>query len=93
MSVVQYDEKLCHLLDTYDKLFLVHADNVGSKQFQDIRRVSQYTPGLSSNCLCLSAPGQSMSLVWMYPVIALCPIMSQPGWVLRCSLPSLRGKF
>ncbi|CAK0745397.1 ribosomal protein P0 (A0) (L10E) [Coccomyxa viridis] len=34
----EYDEKLCHLLDTYDKLFIVHADNVGSKQFQDIRR-------------------------------------------------------
>ena len=47
MSIVQYDEKLCHLLDTYDKLFIVHADNVGSKQFQDIRRVSQHTPGNS----------------------------------------------
>ncbi|CAL5219189.1 g975 [Coccomyxa viridis] len=33
-----YDEKLCNLLDTYDKLFLVHADNVGSRQFMDIRR-------------------------------------------------------
>ena len=41
---VQYDEKLCNLLDTYDKLFLVHADNVGSRQFMDIRRVSQLTP-------------------------------------------------
>lgn len=41
MFAAQYDEKLCNLLDTYDKLFLVHADNVGSKQFQDIRRVSQ----------------------------------------------------
>ena len=47
MFIVQYDEKLCHLLDTYDKLFIVHADNVGSKQFQDIRRVSQHTPGNS----------------------------------------------
>ena len=44
MCGVQYDEKLCNLLDTYDKLFLVHADNVGSKQFQDIRRVSQLAP-------------------------------------------------
>ena len=48
ISVVQYDEKLCHLLDTYDKLFIVHADNVGSKQFQDIRRVSQHTHGTLS---------------------------------------------
>lgn len=47
MCGVQYDEKLCNLLDTYDKLFLVHADNVGSRQFMDIRRVSQLTP-----CTC-----------------------------------------
>ena len=33
----QYDQKLRHLLASYDKAFLVHADNVGSKQFQDIR--------------------------------------------------------
>ena len=26
------------MLDTYDRAFLVHADNVGSKQFMDIRR-------------------------------------------------------
>ena len=38
-NVRQYDAKLCKLLDTYDKAFLVHADNVGSRQFMDIRRV------------------------------------------------------
>eukprot|EP00887_Chlorella_sp_A99_P001974 scaffold18.g1974.t1 len=32
-----YDAKLCELLDTHDRAFLVHADNVGSKQFMDIR--------------------------------------------------------
>jgi large subunit ribosomal protein LP0 len=32
-----YDAKLCNLLETYDKAFLVHADHVGSKQFQGIR--------------------------------------------------------
>lgn len=26
-------------MDTYDRAFLVHADNVGSKQFMDIRAV------------------------------------------------------
>ena len=36
---VQYDEKLCGLLENYEKCFIVHADNVGSKQFMDIRRV------------------------------------------------------
>lgn len=33
-----YDKKLCDYLDDYDTAFLVHADNVGSKQFMDIRR-------------------------------------------------------
>ena len=37
--LLQYDAKLCELLDTHTKLFLVHADNVGSKQFMDIRAV------------------------------------------------------
>jgi len=32
-----YDAKLCELMDTHTKAFLVHADNVGSKQFMDIR--------------------------------------------------------
>lgn len=36
---LQYDSKLCELMDTYDRAFLVHADNVGSKQFMDIRAV------------------------------------------------------
>ena len=31
--------KVCKYLDTFDKAFIVLADNVGSKQFQDIRRV------------------------------------------------------
>ena len=34
---MQYDAKLCELMDTHTKAFLVHADNVGSKQFMDIR--------------------------------------------------------
>lgn len=34
----QYDKRLCEYLDEYDTAFLVHADNVGSKQFMDIRR-------------------------------------------------------
>ena len=41
-SLRQYDAKLCKLLDTYDKAFLVHADNVGSRQFMDIRRVRDF---------------------------------------------------
>jgi hypothetical protein len=35
----QYHSRLCEYLDTYDKAFIVHADNVGSKQFSDIRAV------------------------------------------------------
>jgi len=33
----KYDARLCDFMDTYDRAFLVHADNVGSKQFMDIR--------------------------------------------------------
>jgi len=33
-----YHQKLCDFLQKYDKAFLVHADNVGSLQFQEIRR-------------------------------------------------------
>jgi large subunit ribosomal protein LP0 len=36
---LQYDLKLCNLLDTHTKAFIVHADNVGSKQMMDIRAV------------------------------------------------------
>jgi hypothetical protein len=39
VSPLQYDQKLCSYLEEYDKAFLVGADNVGSKQFQDIRKV------------------------------------------------------
>ena len=34
-----YNDKLCKLLDDHDRAFLVHADNVGSRQFMDIRAV------------------------------------------------------
>ncbi|CAL5004245.1 unnamed protein product [Urochloa decumbens] len=33
-----YDRKLCSLLDEYTKVLIALADNVGSKQLQDIRR-------------------------------------------------------
>jgi len=33
-----YHAKLCKLLDTHDKAFIVHADNVGSNQFMNIRK-------------------------------------------------------
>lgn len=37
MKKEAYDKKFCALLEKYDTAFLVHADNVGSKQFQNIR--------------------------------------------------------
>jgi len=33
----QYDAKLCQYMEEYDRAFVVHADNVGSRQFMDIR--------------------------------------------------------
>ncbi|KAJ0984100.1 hypothetical protein J5N97_002456 [Dioscorea zingiberensis] len=35
---VQYDKKLCRLLDEYSQLLIVAADNVGSNQLQNIRK-------------------------------------------------------
>ncbi|XP_031123615.1 60S acidic ribosomal protein P0-like [Ipomoea triloba] len=35
---IAYDSKICKLLDTYSQILVVSADNVGSKQLQDIRR-------------------------------------------------------
>ena len=46
----QYDAKLCELLDTHTKAFLVHADNVGSKQFMDIRAVRAWAHRRPSGC-------------------------------------------
>jgi hypothetical protein len=34
-----YNDKICNLLENHDRAFLVHADNVGSRQFMDIRAV------------------------------------------------------
>lgn len=34
----QYHARLCEFLEKYDKCFIVHADNVGSRQFMDIRK-------------------------------------------------------
>ena len=34
-----YNDELCKLLDEHERAFLVHADNVGSRQFMDIRSV------------------------------------------------------
>ena len=34
---IAYDKKLCSLLDEYTKVLIALADNVGSKQLQDIR--------------------------------------------------------
>lgn len=35
---LSYDAKLCQLLDEYSQILIVHADNVGSNQLQNIRR-------------------------------------------------------
>jgi hypothetical protein len=38
-SKQQYNDRFCKLLDSHERAFLVHADNVGSRQFMDIRTV------------------------------------------------------
>jgi len=42
-----YDKKLCGYLEQFDKAFVVHADHVGSKQFQGSVRVSARSPSFS----------------------------------------------
>ena len=32
----KYNDRLCKLLDEHERAFLVHADNVGSRQFMDL---------------------------------------------------------
>jgi hypothetical protein len=36
---LQYHQRLCDYLNTYERAFVVGADNVGSKQMSDIRAV------------------------------------------------------
>ena len=47
---VQYEARLFKLLDDYDKAFMFNADNVGSKQFMDIRAVRPCLPSRSVFC-------------------------------------------
>ena len=42
-SKQQYNDRFCKLLDSHERAFLVHADNVGSRQFMDIRTAVSYT--------------------------------------------------
>jgi len=50
----KYDEKLCSYLDKYSKAFLVHADNVGSRLFMDMRA------GLRPNSVILMGKNSMM---------------------------------
>ena len=34
---IAYDERMCSYLEEYNRAFIIHVDNVGSKQFQDVR--------------------------------------------------------
>ena len=60
-ELLQYDAKLRSYLEEYDKAFLVHADNVGSKQFMDIRAVRPCAALSAFNvirCWCVCCLGQ-----------------------------------
>ena len=39
-----YNDRLCALLDNHTRAFIVGADNVGSRQFMDIRAVRAHSP-------------------------------------------------
>lgn len=46
-----YAKRVNDLLDNYDTALLVHADNVGSRQFMDIRAVSTRCRGFRFKAL------------------------------------------
>jgi hypothetical protein len=54
---LQYEAKLFKLLDDYDKAFMFNADNVGSKQFMDIRAVCSIDVHLQGSSLCSCVHG------------------------------------
>lgn len=56
---MQYEAKLFKLLDNYDKAYLFCADNVGSKQFMDIRAVSPDSPVAITPALLAQAASRS----------------------------------
>lgn len=70
----QYHQRLCEYLDTYDKAFVVGADNVGSKQFSDIRAVSAAALGAGGVCMhppMVTAARQSVDRgCWAVPPVA-----------------------
>jgi hypothetical protein len=58
-----YAKRVNDLLDNYDTALLVHADNVGSKQFMDIRAVSTRCRGFRFKALKPSGgPSLAISL-------------------------------
>jgi hypothetical protein len=75
----QYHERLCSYLSGYEKAFLVHADNVGSQQFQDIRRVSR---AVNANAAAASPFGSVFALLCTLPAGATPP--EQPRFALCC---------
>ena len=34
---IAYDARMCTYLEEFSRAFIIHVDNVGSKQFQDVR--------------------------------------------------------
>lgn len=63
---VQYEAKLFGLLDEYDKCFLFGADNVGSKQFMDMRAVR--------------SPYSWLRYGWRRKAAQLSPLLQSSGW-------------
>lgn len=57
LVISQYHNRLCDYLNTYDKAFVVHADNVGSKQMSDIRAVS-------TNCISIRLTSLAHAPSW-----------------------------
>lgn len=66
----QYHERLCTYLSTYDKAFIVLADNVGSQQFQDLRKVRLVERSVGTACQAAGTDivAAELSLLYIYNI-------------------------
>ena len=75
-----YDAKLCNLLETFDKAFLVHADHVGSKQFQGIRAVRLSSIGDHEPLGYVSSSQRTFAIVEFNTLSNLPPSACKSAW-------------
>ena len=84
-----YNEKMQKLLESHDKAFLVHADNVGSKQFMDIRTVRSARQWTARARDGPSSPGGLFffRVLWGFAVCLASCVIPHQGYLTCDALP------